>query len=92
MDMLLFVHAVPEDICYSGDGVLRCAALIAAGFVKNTDTEVGQGMSFGKSALLNTRTVQPTSSHKIALTDKGRSFVEAWLSGDGNAFRPIGGR
>jgi hypothetical protein len=91
MDLLLFVHAVAEDIWYSRDGVLRVAALIAAGFVKITDTEVGQGMSFGKPALFNTRTVPPTSSHKIAPTDKDRSFVEAWLSGDANAFRSIVG-
>jgi hypothetical protein len=91
MDLLLFVHTVAEDICYFGDGVLRCAALIAAGFVKITDTEVGQGMSFGKSALFNTWTVPPTSSHKIAPTDRGRSFVEAWLSGDTNAFHSIVG-
>lgn len=85
LDLLLFVHAVPQDIWYSGDGILRFSGLIAAGFVEIVYTQVGEGVTV--EGFLTRRKTPPASAHRIALTDKGRAFVEAWLNGDENAFR-----
>lgn len=74
LDLLLFLHKRGGmQHWYTADGVLRFAALFAAGLVQ-----------FGAQSSSNmiTATSSPTSSHQVILSEKGLSLVEAWLAGD----------
>jgi len=79
MDLLLYLH-IPQgiSIVYSGDGVLHFAGLIAKGLV-------GVGNST-YSGMIGPGYV-PQSSHQLYLTQSGKQLVEAWLSGDEQAYR-----
>ena len=59
----------------SGDGVLQCAALIAAGFV---ESKIGQHREGKGGAYWR----QDNPTYTIFLTDKGKSFIESWEKGD----------
>jgi hypothetical protein len=53
----------------SGEGVLECAGLIAAGLVAK--------LQFGVAG--------PVPAYSVNLTDRGRAFVAAWKRGDQRA-------
>ena len=82
MDLLLFLkNKNAQKMWLSGDGVLRFAGLISAGLV-----------NFGEQAWMNAISFPgpaPTSSHKLCLTSKGDALVDAWLSGDEDAYRKV---
>lgn len=91
-DLLLFLHAVPDEIWYSGDGLLKFAGLIAAGFVEITETISASGMSVKRSGILgtvSTPAIAPMTSHRVQMTEKGRAFVESWMKGDEESFKAI---
>lgn len=74
LDLLLFLYKRGTfHHWYSADGVLRFAALFAAGLVQF-------GQQAGAGAI--TPTSAPASSHQVVLSDKGVRLVEAWLAGD----------
>jgi HNH endonuclease len=78
LDLLLFLHKRGTSLhWYSADGVLRFAALFAAGLIQ-----------FGQQVALNAiiRSA-PTSSHQVVLSDKGVRLVEAWLAGDETKYK-----
>jgi HNH endonuclease len=86
MDLLLFLFAADvETIFYSGDGLLRFAGLIASGFAEVIDSHYGVGVRYGNSS----PTAPPASTHRVRLTEKGRTFVEAWSSGDEDRYRQV---
>jgi hypothetical protein len=87
MDLLVFLfNAESEKIFYSGDGLLRFASLIASGFAEVIDSHFGVGVRYGKDS---PPTAPPSSTHRVRLTDKGRTFVEAWTSGDEAGYRAV---
>ncbi len=84
MDLLLFLNgAETEQVFYSGDGLLRFAGLIAGGFAEVVDSHFGVGVRYGSGP----PTSPPASTHRVRLTDKGRTLVEAWLQGDEDRYR-----
>lgn len=84
MDLLLFLHkAADQAIWYSGDGLLKFAGLIAAGFAHIVSTQLAVGVRYGNSL----PTSPPTSTHQIQLSEKGRALVDAWLKGDEDSYR-----
>ena len=68
---LLLALAKQGKLYVSGDGVLTCAALIAAGMAH--------------AYLERTAPSQPLSSYWISLTLRGHAFVAAWKKGDQDA-------
>ena len=68
IDLLLALDLVGMTFV-SGEGVLECASLIAAGLAeRRTFTTSG-----------------PIPSYAVHLTDKGRAMVAGWKSGNQNA-------
>ena len=65
IDLLLAIDTVGPTFV-SGEGVLECASLIAAGLVHRHSFNVGG----------------PVPSYSISLTEKGRSMVSGWKRGD----------
>ncbi len=82
MELLLFLkNKTAQKMWLSGDGVLRFAGLISAGLV-----------NFGEQAWKNFMSMSgtaPSSSHKLRLTSIGDALVDAWLSGDEDAYRKV---
>ena len=68
VDLLLALDKVGTTYV-SGEGVLECASLIAAGLVKRGSYSTGGAI--------------PTYS--VSLTDRGRAMVNAWKQGDQEA-------
>ncbi len=67
IDNLLFLRSLPPlQLGISGDGVLKFSSLI------------GSGMASFKLTMQN----GPLLLYEVALTDKGRMLVEAWVKGD----------
>ncbi len=67
IDDLIFLHGLSAmQLGISGDGVLKFSRLISAGFA-----------TFGIISQNG-----PLVLYYIALTDKGRDFVKAWMQGD----------
>jgi len=80
MDLLLFLHVQDTTwMLYSGDGALRFAGLVAAGLVCVSVHGYGPPGGPGGSPEWSTYTAW--------LTEKGKQLVEAWLSGDEEAYR-----
>jgi hypothetical protein len=76
MDLLLFLKATKDnELWYSADGVLQFAGLIAGGLVTITEETVARPWQITQS------------SHRLSLSEKGNLLVEAWLKGDGGAFK-----
>ena len=71
LDILLTLEKV-EHLMVSGEGVLACASLIAADFIK-IDTDSKGGLFSGE---------RYEERYWIKLTGKGRSVVSAWKRGD----------
>jgi hypothetical protein len=68
IDLLLFLSRYPPDyIIVSGDGLVQFSRLIAAGFV---------------SGLMKANNSWQIVTYAINITDKGRHFVNAWMSGE----------
>ena len=67
VDILLALDKMGE-LFVSGDRILMCAALIAGELVS--------------SAQHSTSQYQAHSQYRIAVTDRGKSFVDAWKRGD----------
>ena len=85
IDLLLFLHTtIDNQLWYSADGVLRFAGLIGAGLVTIAETDMTT-MSEGPYE----RRKFTQTSHKLALTQRGARFVEAWLSGDDRGYRAL---
>jgi hypothetical protein len=72
LDILLTLEQA-ENLVVSGNGVLRCASLVAAGYVTVEPIDVGDG-------LFNTKWRK--RRYFVDLTEKGRRVVEAWKQGD----------
>lgn len=84
MDLLLYLATPDADQWWiSSDGVLKFAGLIAAGFVEVKRTSLGAGARFRNGV----PTAPTSTTHQVALSDKGRSLVSAWLSGDATRYR-----
>jgi hypothetical protein len=67
---------------YSADGVLNFAGLIGAGLVEIAETD----MTF--MAPVERKMFRQTS-HKRALTQRGKLLVEAWLPGKEKDYRDL---
>ncbi len=65
----------------SGDGVLQCSALIAAGFV---ESKRGQYQEDGSGAYPGIGVFSREDNHiyTVLLTKKGKRFIESWENGD----------
>jgi hypothetical protein len=70
IDLLLTLEST-SPLVSGGEGVLECAALIAAGLVRS------------ESQLLTWAMGPP--SYVLCLTEKGRAFVASWRAGDQRA-------
>jgi len=87
MDLLLFLHQVGDHtIWYSGDGLLKFASLIAAGFVQIGLSQYAGGYSLSGGGL---PVLPPSSSHQVRLSEKGKTLVEAWLKGDEVGYKKV---
>lgn len=80
-DLLLFLSDGDwDDAYFTPDAVLRFAALIAAGLVERSGNLVGgniQGRGINQQYC------------RLRLTSDGRALVEAWKSGDEEAYRTL---
>lgn len=92
LDLLLFLYSTSEKIWYSGDGVLKFAGLIAADFAEIIQSQSGRGLTkqvggafFGYDDMM----LPPGSAHRLALTEKGRAFIESWMTGDEAGLRSV---
>jgi len=86
MDLLLFLHQMQAaTVWYTGDGVLRFAALIAAGLARVAETQVAGGVVYA-SKTSRSRASTASSAHRVGLTEKGLALVDAWLAGDEEAY------
>jgi len=75
-DLLLFLHCTADKaLWYSADGVLQFAGLIASGLVELTDETVATPWQITQS------------SHRVALSQRGKLLVEAWRAGDEERYR-----
>ena len=77
IDLLLSLSSVGL-VVLSGDGLLVCAPLIAAGLIKVVN------QPFVHEGVLDVR-------YKVELSDKGRSLIEAWKQGNQTAMVSAGG-
>lgn len=68
VDLLLALDKIGNTFV-SGEGVLECASLIAAGFVERGYYNIGG----------------PIPMYSVSLTDRGRAMVNAWKHGDQRA-------
>ncbi len=81
VDTLLALDLLDGFIVW-GDALLNCAALIASGYLKiEEQDEVVEQDHF----LFGPGKVNRVSKYWIKLSEKGRTFVEAWKRGDQNA-------
>jgi hypothetical protein len=67
IDQLLMLARIPGELIASGDGVIRLARLIGAGFV---------------SAQMKANNANLLVTYAINLTPKGKALIEAWRDGD----------
>ncbi|HKB39599.1 MAG TPA: HNH endonuclease signature motif containing protein [Gemmataceae bacterium] len=96
LDLLLYLRQTHgQEIWYTGDALLRFAGLIAAGLV-TFKTEKLYGMTPTTSGHMGTiPTVFHGTSYELGmkveleLTDKGNRLVEAWRSGNEQAYRTL---
>ena len=72
-----------ENVWYTGDGLLRFAALIAAGLVEVAESQISVGVRYGDSA----PTSPPTTAVRLRLSDKGKQLVDSWKKGDEAQFQ-----
>jgi HNH endonuclease len=96
MDLLLYLNVKDVDrVWYTGDALLRFAGLIAADLAEVAERASALGVvqkNAGLAALIvgsdrplpHERT--PATAVRVALTDKGKALVDAWLSGDKDAY------
>ena len=96
VDLLLFLWETKgEEIWYSGDGLLRFAALIAAGLVKFTaeklygHTPTTSGFSGSVPMLFHGTSYELGMKIKIQLTEKGEQLVQAWREGDEKRYEEL---
>jgi hypothetical protein len=83
MELLLYLHRTnPNQLMYSADGALKFAGLIGAGLVEIAETD----MTFMAP---NERKMFRQTSHKLALTQRGKLLIEAWLSGREKDYRDL---
>ncbi len=76
IDLLLFLHRTKDNqLWYSADGVLTFAGLIGARLVEIAQTEM-------TIMAPNERRKFTQTSHKLAMTERGRLLIEAWLTGN----------
>lgn len=79
MDLLLFLYERgSHPHWYTADGVLRFAALFAAGLVE-----------FGTQVCEETFARFTESRHEVRLSAKGQQLVEAWRSGDESRYATL---
>ena len=84
IDLLLYLaHPQMENVWYTGDGLLRFAALIAAGLVEVAESQFSVGVRYGDSA----PTSPPTTAVRLRLSDKGKQLVDSWKKGDEAQFQ-----
>lgn len=80
VDMLLLLHKIQgQQFFISGDGLLKIACLIVAGLVTHNNLRCWMIGSQGSEAF----------GTYISLTEKGRTLVETWLSGDGPGYLTV---
>lgn len=81
MDLLLFLHRTSNTgwYCYSADGLVAFAPLIAAGLVE----VYGSTVAFNKGSAGGN---MAQSSHRVQLTKRGELLLDAWLSGNARAY------
>jgi len=85
MDLLLFLHKTGNEVIwYSGDGLLKFASLISAGFVRIVETESAGSMRYSGGGLSISVS---ESSHRVDLADRGKVLIEAWLKGNEVAYK-----
>lgn len=78
VDILLALDRVGSRLWVSGDGVLDCAALIAAGFITaKAFGTIAPSSPYGQAIL--------PPPYEVCLTERGRMMVEAWKRGDQEA-------
>ncbi len=76
LDLLLFLWSTEgKPLWYSADGVLQFSGLIAAGLAEITEETVATSYQITQS------------SHRVALTPRGRLLVDAWRDGDEQKYR-----
>jgi hypothetical protein len=96
-DLLLYLHKTESSrILYSGDGLLRFAALVSAGFVEIEGITHGLGQRAEAIGFFSAKSTAgppmvpitpPSTSGTVRLSEKGRQLVESWLAGDEDAYR-----
>jgi hypothetical protein len=70
VDLLLMLDSANDEVIVSGDGLLRCAPLIAGELV----TQQMMAGEFPDGVI--------SASYHVQLTAKGKAFVAAWKAGD----------
>jgi hypothetical protein len=81
LDILLVLDVAPT-LVVSGEGVLSCASLIAAGYVKITVVDSDDHGMFN----------WVMRKYFVELTPRGNRALEAWRRGDQSAFVLAGSR
>jgi hypothetical protein len=95
-ELLLFLrHTKGQEICYSGDGLLQFAGLIAAGLVRfdvhkeYAYTQAASAKWGGMDVYHHPILHSPTIVVQVELTERGSLLVEAWVRGDEARFREL---